>query len=209
MRSRRVTIVIRMTVWRLAFLLTAGLVVAEEEVRVVGIPAEARWQGLTAGVTGSMFRVAVPGFVMKPSAGGWILSIPRQAAYGKPGEPALPAVAAVCETASKISFSVEMRVPAWIEITNVFVAPVASKVLDDVTTNAPTYSEKRTPSPARYGSDRFWPDVAAVTEEAWAGTGKLVRVECVPFQYNPVRRILRYAPVMEGRLVPSKNERTK
>jgi hypothetical protein len=189
---------------------STGLAGTDDMERTVGIPGTSQWQGLTmSAATGSAFRVGIPGFVIRSSEAGLIISVPGQASHGNPGEPALPAIATVCAAGGALSFSVEMLPPSWIEITNMLVAPVASRVLENVTTNAPTYREERRPSPSLYEADRFWPDVTTTIQEAWMGTQKLVRIECVPFQYNPVRKVLRYTPVLEGRMVPVKVEDTR
>ena len=195
--------------------LIAGLAIpcwagtGDAAVRVIGHPGEAQWLGFLPAVTGAAFCVEVPGFEMKSSSAGMILSLPGQIPRRNPGEPELPAVAAVRGGVPGIKYSVDMQVPLWLEITNVVLVPVSSRALEDVTTNAPTYREERRSLPSIYETDRFWPDAVAVSQEAMMGTGKLIRIECVPFQYNPVRKILRYAHVLEGRLVPSKEAGAK
>lgn len=73
--------------------------------------------------------------------------------------------------------------------------------MNDVTTNRPTYRTVRTPSPSVYQEDRFWPDPVVTVQAAWMGTNKIVRVECAPIQYNPVRHVIRYATVLKGTLM--------
>jgi hypothetical protein len=52
-----------------------------------------------------------------------------------------------------------------------------------------------------YGADGFWPERILRVEEASMGTNRFVRVECIPWQYNPVRRVLRTYTRVEAALV--------
>ena len=168
---------------------------------VMGRPDMPAWTWRRLGPTAETFKVEIAGFRSEVTSDGHVITMPGQAHAGKAGDPDLPFVAALCPGLRGFAARVEWNEPVWRDITNVAVAPVGTRILEDVTTNSPTCRTERISSKTVYGADEFWPQRIARVEEAWAGTQKIVRVECSPIQYNPVRKIVRYTSVVEGRLV--------
>lgn len=167
----------------------------------VGNPTPAVWTIEPNGGQSQPFSVAFTGFGATNTPEGYLLFLPGQAARREPGRPDLPAAAELVSGRPGASVHVVLTPPAWIEIAGISVAPTEQRVMDDVTTNRPTYRMVRSPAPSIYGEDRFWPDPVVTVQTAWMGTNKIVRAECVPVQYNPVRHVIRYATVLEGTLV--------
>ena len=169
--------------------------------RGVGEPSPAAWTFWPAGEAAQSFQVTVSGFRARATPEGYVLSIPGQTASPGRGFPDLPSVATLLPGRPGSTARVELSAPAWTELSGVRVAPAESRALGDVTTNGAAYRVARTPDPQVYGVDGFWPPAVAQIQEAWMGTGKIVRLKCFLIQYNPARNVIRYASRLEGKVV--------
>ena len=164
----------------------------------IGEPGETTWSWRSAGTASQEFTIEPRGLRAVPMADGSRLSLDGSGRTAAPGAPDLPVLARVRPGLPGFTAHVALKPVSWIEVTNIDVAPVATRVLEDLTTNAPSYRLDSVRAAAVYGTDAFWPPELATVQEAWQGTQKLVRVECRPLQFNPVRKIVRYAARMEG-----------
>jgi hypothetical protein len=173
----------------------------DDNFRGLGEPRQAAWVFGPATGEDRPFKVTLDGFAARKTSDGYILSVPGQATPRNPGGPDLPVVSVLIRGIPGATARVELDSAKWTEIKDVTVAPVESRVMEDVTTNAPSYLQVRTPAATVYDKDRFWPERIARLDEAWMGTNRIIRIEVTPFQYNPVRGILRYCPTLEGRIV--------
>lgn len=173
---------------------------APENSEAVGPSGQSSWSW-TKEALELRFRLDVRGLRVSPTPEGVILSVPGQAHAARPGSPELPQIAATINGRQGLVARVRLKPPIWTTMTDIDVAPVAARVLDDVTTNAPTYHDERRRDEILYNTDAFLPADIVSVQEALMGTQKLVRVECRPVQFNPVRRVARYATVIEGVLV--------
>ena len=167
----------------------------------MGDPRPAVWTFGPAADDAQSFTLSSSGFSARVTTEGYVLSMPGQAASAASGAPDVPTLAVLRSGRLGRTARVEVEPPSWTEIPGIRIAPVESRVLDDVTTNAPTYRMGRIPSLQIYGEDRFWPPVIAQVQEAWMGTAKTVRIECRLIQYNPVRHVVRYCRELQGRIV--------
>ena len=166
----------------------------------VGAPGATTWAWKSADAASQEFTIEPRGLRAMATPHGSQLSLSDGVRASKSGAPDLPALVRVRPGKPGFTARVALKPVSWTEITNLDVAPVAARVLEDVTTNAPSYRLDWVRDAAIYGADAFWPPELATVREAWQGTQKLVRVECRPLQFNPVRKIARYAARVEGAL---------
>lgn len=152
------------------------------------------------------FRVTITGFGATTLPEGLVLSVPGQAAPRVAGTPDLPVVSVLIRGLEGKTARAEVAPPQWIVVPGVRVAPAESPALDETTGEASETVLVRTPA-AVYGADAFWPAELVKVEEAWIGTEKKLRLECVLVQHNPVGQLLRYTLVLEGRLVFESTEK--
>lgn len=168
----------------------------------VGQPVPAEWDIRTGGDNIVSFKVKIGGFAARETPEGFVLTIPGQAGSVRPGMPDLPPLTRLLPGLPGHSTKIELKSATWIELSGIRVAPVERRVLEDVTTNEPTYRMSRTPSATVYSADEYWPSAVARVDEAWMGTQKIVRLESFMIQCNPKRETIRYTLELEGRLVP-------
>jgi len=170
--------------------------------------ADCRWEWQAPDPTTLQYSVTIPGFEVSTNAHGVVISL-RGQGEGVAGEPDLGRLVAVIPGRVGWHAGVYPDPIAWQNVSGVTVAPVAGRYPVEFGASGTVYAETRLMSELIYRRDEFWPASCTTVMEAWAGTSKLVRVECAPLQYNPVAGVLRYTARSTGRIVfsPTANGR--
>lgn len=146
---------------------------------VTVIPGEVQRQTCGEGVTVSFRGQAADRQAGAPDIGGLVKTIP--------GRPGFRAVVHLLRT--------EFRDEA-----DVKVLPAETTYRRFVDDNSYRLEQARTPDPAVYANNAFWPPNVMRVTEAWMGTNRYVRLVCTPAQYNPVKRLLRVHSRIEAEL---------
>ena len=168
-----------------------------------GVPRSAAWTVAppAAGESSRSFTVEISGFSAVDTQDGCVLHIPGEVSATDKGTPAVPRVAKLFTEAPGCAAVLRMNGASPAEATNISVAAAEDYVVVSPEGAARRLSPVRRPSPDIYARDQFWPPELGRVQEAWIGTQKVVRVECFPIQYNPVRRTIRWYRRLEGTLV--------
>lgn len=137
------------------------------------------------------------GFTAVPVTGGYSLRIPGQVSSAKPGTPDVPHLAKLWQGIKDARVVLTLQGK---DQTNVVgeVASAEGYKLDDSESLMPVLRPERRPDSTIYNQNQFWPAELGSVEEAWIGTQKVVRLECIPVQYNPCTKVIRFYRSLEG-----------
>lgn len=138
-------------------------------------------------------RASTESYVLEPRSGG---SVPRVAGgVGglRAGDPDLPVLVRVVPVPSQCEGRVVIEACDFAETNGVDVAPVAGAIAEAGSVE-PSFRS------AAYAADAWWPPEPIRIDVADRGTQRWARVVYYPFQWNPVRRVLRWNRSVAARL---------
>lgn len=168
------------------------------------------WVGpaVAAGAGGEIVTVSASGYSLTPEG----VTVPGFSLSTTPGQPALPVRGELVPLPPTGDWQLIIEPsPAQLLPERVTIAPAPSPDLSrppvrpwvelppDERVVTPVL---RTPDPAVYSVDRFYPaQPITAGEVVWQGKQRLLPLRFYPFQYNPVTRELRYYPDLRARVV--------
>lgn len=167
----------------------------------VGEPKAAVWT-LVPSLDGRSLRFSIEcsGVSAVSVEGGYSLRISGQAASAKPGTPDVPHLSRLLPGVKGARAILTIYGVDPTNLMDVAVAPAEGFRLDESEGSVRALRPYRQFDPVVFGKDQFWPPALGSLEEGAIGTQKVVRVECYPIEYNPVRRAVRFYRRLEGEL---------
>ena len=149
---------------------------------------------------GDGFRISIvcPGMKLVREGDGYAVRIPGQVVAREAGSPDIPRLARLISVAPGMYPVLSLQGMDPTNITGIVVIPTVRYQVKEAGGGLRSLEPSRQPDAGIYATDDFWPANPGHIEQALIGTQNVVRVECVPVQYNPIGKSIRFFGRVEG-----------